>query len=55
MNFKVLGTVDDRTACIFKLLRPADVVFFVKSCTKLNENEDVLAVFCGVYKRFDYL
>ena len=50
MYLQSVKTVYYLNACLFHLLAPADVVFLVKSGTKLNKRHYLFAVFCGSYE-----
>ena len=51
VGFKSGKTVNNVTACLFKLIRPLNVVFLVKSCFELNKYGDLLSVFASLDKR----
>ena len=47
VGFKSGKTVNNVTACFFKLVCPLNVVFLVKASLKLDKNSNLLAVFSG--------
>ena len=53
MYLHVMRSVDDRAAGILQALCPADVVFLIEAGAELDQNKDVLAVFCRLTERLD--